>query len=768
MSNTLLRRGLLALAFAAASGLPSTSRADAPLLDPCDFTRASAFTYQDVITCFESVPWCSDPTDPVRCDRDNLLDVIDANFEQFSSLRGNYDARIEWRARVAAMRSTTFANDYAQYQAVSNLLEDFRDAHWYYGGPPCYEQMFFASIPLDFGSAYTRTRPGHAREQIIYLEAPYVGLTDWYLAITGIDLTQYEGMRVVSIDGQGVLDYFRDFGADVLRDDDDPGVNLMGVLEFGYWSLRMGKTYPTAPSVTLVLETRRGHRQSVVLPWVFAPAGLFGVPVPVPASTAEFEAACFQTYGAAAAAAGAMQLQDVLPFATEARALQRADRSAQAPMGVSFERIARRNLIDRLEGPDPSGRGPRLMRFTEYYEVPDWALDRDITEVLPLSDGARVVEYAGDTVAIQLNYDFVQPWRDEVAAGVAYACEHADRLIIDLRDNFGGYIGQADWLARHLAPQGATRDTRLVVRDLVTSPALNELRAYAEQVRAIAQQLSPGMPLPPCAFTSMEASCSQSLATGQIVTDPLWYLEGDYQELRGDDEERLSPEVMFADYALDYLGIPPIPCPGKFTGKDLIVLVNGENASCGVFGAELVRAHGTLVVAGGYVGEAMAAGQARGGNVLDTTYYVDTQDFIAQLASTYVPEYAGATRYDLFQFALPRQARDVALFMEERGIYHRSGTALLMEAPPVGDVQIPFWSNSRDTDGAAYRATVSAVERQAVIEPLCGAPEAQSSCRAYDRCAGRALAAAVEDGRTTVETALRTFIDAAAECVLSR
>ena len=214
----------------------------------------------------------------------DLLDVIDANFEQFSSLRGNYDARIEWRARVAAMRSTTFANDYAQYQAVSNLLEDFRDAHWYYGGPPCYEQMFFASIPLDFGSAYTRTRPGHAREQIIYLEAPYVGLTDWYLAITGIDLTQYEGMRVVSIDGQGVLDYFRDFGADVLRDDDDPGVNLMGVLEFGYWSLRMGKTYPTAPSVTLVLETRRGHRQSVVLPWVFAPAGLFGVPVPVPAS----------------------------------------------------------------------------------------------------------------------------------------------------------------------------------------------------------------------------------------------------------------------------------------------------------------------------------------------------------------------------------------------------------------------------------------------------------------------------------------------------
>ncbi len=41
-------------------------------------------------------------------------------------------------------------------------------------------------------------------------------------------------------------------------------------------------------------------------------------------------------------------------------------------------------------------------------------------------------------------------WDDRFAAGAAYACDHADRLIVDLRNNGGGYVSRGQRLVRYL------------------------------------------------------------------------------------------------------------------------------------------------------------------------------------------------------------------------------------------------------------------------------------------------------------------------------
>lgn len=735
--------------------------------DPCDFAQGSSFDYHDVLACYRSVPWCSDPTDPVRCDRDNQVEVIDQTVGRFSTLRGNYDAENGWRAHLAAISSATFDSDYAQHLAFNELLKEFRNLHWVYAGPACYYSVVFAAIPMDFGSTYTRTRLFRPPEQVIYLEAPYA-LAAWYQAETGIDLTQYEGMRVVSIDGRDPLEYFEGFGIDQLRWDDDPGINLMSILEFGTWSIRSGPldALPEAPFVTMVLETRRGRRHTVQLPWAFGRLADFGVGGPVPSSSEQFHGLCFGTWPPPDPdATSSGDLASAVRSATDPSALRQASRSSFAPRSVAFDLIARRNLIDRLESgaARSGGRGARTRLFREYYEVPPWALDQDTTELLPLTDGARVVEYAGETVAIQLNYDFVQPWLEEVEQAGTYACDNADRLIIDLRNNFGGYIAQAEWLAQYLEPNAPFTDTRWVFRDLALEPAVNELRAGSEWLRTSLASYFPGSTVPPCWFTNFESTCHQSTATQQLFTDPLWYLSGSFSEVRGFDVERLTEKAVQPSY-LYFPPAPILPCAGKFTGKDLIVLVNGVNASAGFLTPELLRNVGTVVVAGGLVGEEMTTGNARGGNVWETSYYVDVQDYIAQLASAYIPGFAGATRFDLFEHPVSTLARDVTITLEEKGNYALDGVTLSFDTAPKGEVQIPFWSNSYETDGAAYRAAISAVEQQATIEPVCGSPSDHRFCFRYGRCARRALDAAVADGRVSAATAGRVHRDVLRSC----
>ena len=313
-----------------------------------------------------------------------------------------------------------------------------------------------------------------------------------------------------------------------------------------------------------MLETRAGVRTRVELPWAFIPFTEFGFPGPPPASSAEFRALCFEPAPAPA---------------TAARRTVPGPRTPREPIAYD-ERVAqRRAWIAALAARRP-GR-PAVPRPADFSEVPPEKLNQDITEILPPSDGARTVAYTDDTVAIQLRADFLQDWDEELAAGATYACEHADRLIVDLRSNGGGFLSRAQRFGHYLNPAAPAMPNAVFgYRELARSPAMNELRRLSEPLVSLGYD---------ACTSGYEPGCLLKVPSGRPVTDPRWYTNVS-RERRGGELESLTPLVAFKSI------VPPedqgIPCPGKFTGKNLIVLLNGANASAAFFAPQLLNRRG--------------------------------------------------------------------------------------------------------------------------------------------------------------------------------
>ncbi len=281
-------------------------------------------------------------------------------------------------------------------------------------------------------------------------------------------------------------------------------------------------------------------------------------------------------------------------------------------------------------------------------------------------------------------------------------------------------------------------------RGLAGPPALNELHRLFETL------VSSGFD---ACTAGYEAACFLKMPSGQPVTDPSWDTHVTF-ERRGNAIEPLTPLVTYGTIVPQEDRV--IPCPGKFTGKNLILLLNGVNGSMGFFTPALLEGFGTLVVNGGFANEPMLTGRARGGPVRDTSSFQDDADFLTD-----------ATGVEA-KFRLPDLPRPVVFSLEWHAFYKPDLRHLHVDHPSYGDLQLPFWSNSRATDGAAYRTVVSAVERHALVDPLCGLPSEARSCSIYDRCAQRALDAAVQHGSVSAKTAARTLEDAESACRPSR
>ena len=197
-----------------------------------------------------------------------------------------------------------------------------------------------------------------------------------------------------------------------------------------------------------------------------------------------------------------------------------------------------------------------------------------------------------------------------------------------------------------------------------------------------------------------------------------------------------------------------IPCGGKFVGKNLIVLVNGVNASAGYFAPQSLARTGTIVAQGGYAREPMVAGRAHGGPVVSTLFFQQDQDAFREILGVEVKN------------RLPDLPRPVDFRVETQGFYRPDLRQLSADKPQLAEVRVPFWSNTVATDGAAYRAAVSTVERRAEVDPFCAPLAEIRACGLYEGCAKLALDAAVRRGSTSIETATRTLEDATAECRL--
>lgn len=677
-------------------GAAPAARANEP--DPCAFAAsgAVAFSYEQVLACYRQVPF--DPAD-----LSNIVQVV-AQHRSFSDLGEIYDERVHWKQALAALDDPAsecdYPNDLAMHDALKREHQSFRNAHVAYTPPACYWRMLNALVPLNFGS----TLWGPAREQIVFIEA--AALVDVYRDATGIDLTPLVGQRVVSINGVPALDYFRAYAED-LKTFEDAGGGLNGVLSAATYSVRLNGPFdfvPDRPADEYVLESVSGERQVVQLPWVFLPStqllGDFGLPLS--ASTEEFVELCrlgppdeAPVDAAAALARAARQTTPLGIDRERARVVERLRSSMTTAPAVARPAIASA-ARSPSEEPTPS-QAP-----TSFFEVPPEQLGQGLELIVPLTDNAAVLQYDGHVTSLVL-LDTVA-WIDVARQGVDYACEHSDRLIVDLRNNGGGNDTVIRWLHHYLFPERG----QLVPAGLLPFRTRNDVPVYDELLAHSARfmaEFAPALEIDPCALF-LTPGCLTDTRTGTPLAAGFdWFLHPSVVEERGGAALSSSRFV-----SLPNVGNPEFDaasCAGRFQGDDLVFITDGSNASGGYFLPASFQGEGVIVGVGGYVGEPLAMGRARGGATVSGGRWAAIVEAIEGLT-------AGAITFehDVLGFTRPVETQ-----MEMLGIYRKNRRDLHIEHPVGADLHVDVWSDLNGSQGFVYQRVLDAVDARALVEP---------------------------------------------------
>jgi hypothetical protein len=660
--------------------------------DPCDFVSsgATAFSHEQVTRCYRQVPF--DPTALA-----NIVQVVEQH-RSFSDLAEIYDARVHWRRALTALQHD-YPNDLAMHDALKHEHQQFRNGHIAYVLPACYWTMLAAIVPLDFGS----TVWGNRAEQIVFIEsAPFASL---YQEATGIDVTSLVGQRVVSINGVPVLDYFRQY-TEGLKAHEDPGGGLNGVLSAYTYSLALGGPgdfVPERAADEYVFESVRGKRTSVTLPWAFVPsAPLLGPSaLPLTHGTDEFIQLCQEGPPEAVPPpeeAPPSGEQALLALSRKSRTLRQGgiDRERQQIIQSLRSRFvpssAQPARAESLATRHPEGP-------TSYYEVPPERIGQDLELIVPLTDNAAVLQYAGHVTALQL-LDTIG-WIDVARQGIDYACEHSDRLIVDLRNNGGGNDTVIRWLHHYLFPERG----QLVPAGLLPfrlrndNPAFNEVLSQSARFMA---EYAPGLGVDPCALF-LTPGCLTDPNTGSpLVAGHDWFATPSLLE------SRAGQPVSLSRYAgLPNIGAPEFDaasCAGRFQGDDLVFITDGTNASGGYFLPAAFQGEGVIVGVGGYVGEPLAMGRARGGATVPGSFW----STIAQ-ALPLLTEGQLSFENELVGFTRPVDSQ-----MEMAGIYLKDGRSLHIDHPVGADLHVNVWTNLPGSEGFVYERVLEAVDATGV------------------------------------------------------
>jgi hypothetical protein len=673
--SSLTARLASALTLACATFATGARAADLVAADPCDFASSgqSVFPYAQVMQCFEQIPFS-------RTDLHEITEVV-AQARSFSDLSELYDARVHWRRALAALDEpgVSFPNDLAMHMALLAEHKRFRNLHVSYWPPGCYWRMLTAFLPLDFGS--TLRQVGRHTEQILFVESPLQA--EAYQQATGIDVQALVGQRVLSVNGVPALDYFRRY-VEQIKTHEDAGGGLNGVLSGSEYSVRFAAQrafVPDRPAEEFVFEAIDGTRRSVELPWLFGLSSLFlGTRAYAPtASSEEFVALCQE---------GPPPLQGFLSDAGPTAA-------PFSPAGLRAQ-PAEPELMPELRR---RRRAPSAA--SSYFEVPAERLGQDIVEVIPASGSARVVQYHGDVTALQLRN--TNGWVDVARRGVEYACENSTRLILDLRSNSGGADTVIRWLHHYLFPADGT----LVAAGMLALRLRNDSAAFDEILRNNALYAASVLPQ-----IDPDAGACELLFTPGCFVDPRsntplgresfdWFLSPRVHEWRGGRLVSLSRQFALPD--MDAPVFDEASCAGRFAGDDLVLITNGSNSSGGYFLPAAFKGDGVIVSTGGFVGEPMAMGRARGGATQRGSQWAETAHAIAT-------DSAGQIRYEQPILAF---RRPVDSMMEMLGAYREDGRTLHLEAPVEADLHVDVWTTLPGSEGFVYERVLQAVDESA-------------------------------------------------------
>jgi hypothetical protein len=332
-----------------------------------------------------------------------------------------------------------------------------------------------------------------------------------------------------------------------------------------------------------------------------------------------------------------------------------------------------------------------------YFEVPPDRLGQDIREIIPATNAARVIQYGDDVTALQLAD--TEAWIDVARQGVDYACEHSKRLIIDVRFNGGGNDTVIRWLHHYLFPeQGKLVPAGLLpLRLRNDNPVFDEI---LEKSAEFAEHYLPELGIDPCALF-VTPGCLTDLRTGKplSLSSPVdWARSPSHQELRAGRPVSLSRFV-----ALPNIGQPTFDqasCAGRFAGENLVIVTNGANASGGYFLPAAFQGEAVIVNTGGFVGEPMAMGRARGGATIP-----------GSLWSALAQGITLATNGELsFQHEVLGFSRPVDSQMEMLGAYRKDRQTLHIEDPIEADLHVDVWTSIPGSEGFFYERVLRAVD----------------------------------------------------------
>ncbi|MCP3962595.1 MAG: hypothetical protein GY719_32545 [bacterium] len=645
--------------------------------DPCDFASsgAVAFPWDQVVACYETVPFHHD-------DLENILAVI-AQDRSFSDLAELYDARSGWVASLSALDDPTteedYLGDFAMHNAIKAEHKNLLNSHVTYVAPQCYWNMLIAFVPFDFGVTTRFLEP--AEKQIVFIEDASIG-SDLYQLATGIDAAELVGMKVVAINGTPALEYFRAFGREQLKRDDNDGSNLSSILNRLDYSLRASAEHAFIPdrgADEYLLESRNGRRFTVTLPWVFAWRGLLSPSLPLTASTEEFIELCMEPF-------------PPLSSAESIESLEKSWRRGDPP-----NREQSWFVKTKASGPEVTAK--------DFFEVPPGQVGKHIEVIFPQADGAEVLQYKNHVTAIRLAH--TDDWIDEVRAGIEHACQNSERLIIDLRGNGGGGDVAIRWLHQHLFPEeeDLAQAGKIPFRVRNDNAKLNE---YLFKV-ALFQSLAVPMGFPPCVdvltgqIPLWGPMCWMDLESGEPLplSDLDWFLSPSITELRAGVPVSLSRQVGHSQLlSRTFPEFDASSCAGRFAGENLIFLTDGTNGSGGYTLPAAFKGEGVIATMGGFVDEPIAMGRARSGSKGQAWLWASVVDFIEGLTGGFIS----------FDEEYVQFERNVTSSMEVWGAYRKDRTTLHFDEPVEADLHLHVWSDSFETHGYVYGRLLEAVD----------------------------------------------------------
>jgi hypothetical protein len=600
---------------------------------------------------------------------------------------------VGWRRALDKLAHRNYASDFALHEALKREHKSFRNPHVAYSPPACYWGMLNAFIPLDFGS--TLIGSGRQRRQVVFVEGAPI-LPDFYQQVTGVDARALVGSRVVTINGLPALEYFRRYASEQ-KTHEDAGGSLNGILTNFDYSLRGGSAHdfvPQRPADEFVFETAAGTRQVLELPWVFLLLEPFlgDEVLPASASTQEFSDLCRTAFAPGSAANAGVELPDAR-WGLRDEALDSWRTRTLAALTRVAPMAARSSAEPSTAGAERSA--PRLASSNQpYYEMPPEQAGQDIQEIIPLTNSAQVLQFGEDVTAIRV-FDTIA-WVDVAREGVEYACDHSQRLIIDVRNNGGGNDTVIRWLHHYLFPeQGQLTNAGLLpLRLRNDDPVFNEIMFNF----GLAAQYLPELGLPACALP-FAPGCITDVDTGSPVpvSEVDWFLTRPWREKRGGRNISLSRQ-----FGLPNIGTPAFDvasCAGRFKGDKLVFVTNGSNASGGYFLPAAFKGDGVIVNTGGYAGERMAMGRARGGATVSGAFWSDAAQAIEAISDGQIS----------FEHEVIALQRPVDTQMETFGAYREDRRTLHILDPIEADLHVDVWTDSPGSEGFVYERVLRAV-----------------------------------------------------------